>query len=246
MNIKLIEIKTFKQIVECVKLQNMIWGSSDLENVSPITLRVMTMNYPNTGLLIGIYYEEKMIGFAIYFITDIPNSLYGYILSILPEYSKKGFGFEFHKKLRGLCQSKKIYKIFWTFEPLEGANANLYINKLGAIGVKYKENYFRVKDNLNKGIPLDRLMLEWDIKSQRVINKMNTFKNYHYIPTQTNILMLRHRDNSCFEMAGKLKQKGIITSTLNISGIQEHGYIRIILRNEEDNDYFYQSCKELD
>lgn len=45
----------------------------------------------------------------------------------------------------------------------ESVNAYLNLHKLGGIATTYKENYYgTMDDGLNKGLPSDRLVIEWD------------------------------------------------------------------------------------
>jgi predicted GNAT superfamily acetyltransferase len=52
----------------------------------------------------------------------------------------------------------------WTFDPLEFRNARLNIHKLGATSNTYLEDlYGEMDDQLNRGLPTDRLLVEWDL-----------------------------------------------------------------------------------
>ena len=57
----------------------------------------------------------------------------------------------------------------WTFDPLEIKNAYLNIEKLGAIARRYNVNQYGVTSSpLQGGLPSDRLVAEWWMKSKRV------------------------------------------------------------------------------
>jgi predicted GNAT superfamily acetyltransferase len=63
--------------------------------------------------------------------------------------------------------------IEWTFDPLRAKNANLNINLLGAIVRRYEPNlYGGVESRLQQGLPSDRLIAEWWLKSPRVERAM--------------------------------------------------------------------------
>jgi len=72
--------------------------------------------------------------------------------------------------------------------------------------------------------------------------KLKTFK---YIPSLTNIFMLKNKLLSATELDKKLKQFGIVTSHLNITGIAQDDYLRITVRNEDDNLYFFKICSKI-
>jgi predicted GNAT superfamily acetyltransferase len=59
--------------------------------------------------------------------------------------------------------------IEWTFDPLEIKNAYLNIERLGAIARRYHVNqYGATSSPLQGGLPSDRLVAEWWLKSKRV------------------------------------------------------------------------------
>jgi histidinol-phosphate/aromatic aminotransferase/cobyric acid decarboxylase-like protein len=43
-----------------------------------------------------------------------------------------------------------------------------------------------------------------------------------------------------------LKQKGIYTSLLRITGIEKQNYLRVTIRSEEDNHFLVQKCHEIE
>ena len=57
----------------------------------------------------------------------------------------------------------------WTFDPLEIKNAYLNIERLGAIARRYNVNQYGITSSpLQGGLPTDRLVAEWWLKSKRV------------------------------------------------------------------------------
>src|SRR5262249_61627762 len=59
--------------------------------------------------------------------------------------------------------------IEWTFDPLEIKNAHLNIERLGAIARRYTINQYGISSSpLQGGLPTDRLIAEWWLKSKRV------------------------------------------------------------------------------
>ena len=65
--------------------------------------------------------------------------------------------------------------IEWTFDPLEIKNAYLNIEKLGAIARRYTVNQYGITSSpLQGGLPTDRLVAEWWLKSKRVESLLQT------------------------------------------------------------------------
>jgi predicted GNAT superfamily acetyltransferase len=62
----------------------------------------------------------------------------------------------------------------WTFDPLEIKNAYLNIERLGAIARRYHVNQYGITSSpLQGGLPSDRLVAEWWLKSKRVETLLN-------------------------------------------------------------------------
>lgn len=76
--------------------------------------------------------------------------------------------------------------------------------------------------------------------------KLDQLNTFFYIPSHTNVFMLRNSFLSADELDRQLKEKGIICSNLHISGLSEKNYLRVTVRSEEENDYFFRACKQLD
>ena len=61
-------------------------------------------------------------------------------------------------------------RIEWTFDPLETRNAQFNFNRLGAIARKLIVNFYGVTTSpLHRGLPTDRLLVEWELDSRRVV-----------------------------------------------------------------------------
>ena len=67
--------------------------------------------------------------------------------------------------------------IEWTFDPLEIKNAYLNIEKLGAIARRYNINQYGITSSpFQGGLPSDRLIAEWWLRSKRVETLLETGK----------------------------------------------------------------------
>jgi histidinol-phosphate aminotransferase len=84
------------------------------------------------------------------------------------------------------------------------------------------------------------------IRRDILFEKLSTLNSFRFIPSQTNIFMLRNCKLGAKELDNKLRKFGIITSQLNITGIASNTYLRITLRNELENEYLYNACKQID
>jgi predicted GNAT superfamily acetyltransferase len=74
--------------------------------------------------------------------------------------------------------ARGIELIEWTFDPLEIKNSYLNIERLGAIARRYTINQYGITSSpLQGGLPSDRLIAEWWLKSKRVETLLATGKN---------------------------------------------------------------------
>ena len=65
--------------------------------------------------------------------------------------------------------------IVWTYDPLLGKNASLNIEKLGGIVRHYaRDIYGTVNNPLQVGLSTDRFLLEWELMSDRVRERIRS------------------------------------------------------------------------
>jgi predicted GNAT superfamily acetyltransferase len=159
-------IEDLEDLNEVVTLQSDIW-SPDV--VSPLPQLVASIH--NGGIIIGAYIENKLIGFC-YGFPGFKNSnhyLVSHMTGVRPEYQNYGVGYELKLKQREWAIAFGYQKIVWTYDPLEVRNGFFNLCKLGAYSQSYLSSYYgEMQDKLNKGLPADRLFVEWDICTSRV------------------------------------------------------------------------------
>ncbi len=78
-----------------------------------------------------------------------------------------------------------------------------------------------------------------------LFKNLDTLQTFKYVPSYTNIFMLKNKLLPSYELEKRFKQYGIITSYLNITGVAQNNYLRITVRNEEDNMYLFNACKKI-
>jgi len=91
------------------------------------------------------------------------------MLAVRQDYRNGGLGrrIKLFQREQGLARGFDL--IEWTFDPLEIKNAYLNIEKLGAIARRYTINQYGFTTSpLQGGLPTDRLIAEWWLKSKRV------------------------------------------------------------------------------
>lgn len=158
----------------CVRLQQEVWGFSDLDLVP---LRMFSVASKIGGHVIGAYDGEDLVGFAL----AIPGSRNGYsylhshMLAVAESHRNLGLGRKIKLFQREDAIARGYELMEWTFDPLEIKNAYLNLTKLGAIARRYNINQYGITSSPLQGfLPTDRLVAEWWLKSKRVKTLLQT------------------------------------------------------------------------
>src|ERR1700751_2948155 len=161
----------------CVALQKEVWNFTDAELVP---LRMFVVAEKVGGQVMGAFEGKDMVGFAL----SVPGTrsghvyLHSHMLAVRKEHRNSGLGRRLKLLQREDALARGIELIEWTFDPLEIKNAYLNIEKLGAIARRYNINQYGITSSpLQGGLPSDRLIAEWWLKSKRVETLMATGKN---------------------------------------------------------------------
>src|SRR5262249_36006102 len=150
------------------------WNFSD-EDLIP--LRMFVVAEKIGGQVIGSFLNGELIGFAL----SIPGSrsghpyLHSHMLAVRETHRNSGLGRKMKLAQRDEAMARGIDLIEWTFDPLEVKNAYLNLEKLGAIARRYNVNQYGITSSpLQGGLPTDRLVAEWWLRSKRVDHLLRT------------------------------------------------------------------------
>jgi predicted GNAT superfamily acetyltransferase len=169
----------------CFALQKEVWRFSDADLV-PVRMFVVAAKIG--GQVIGAFIyrndqrnqegdgeerddKKELIGFALA-IPGMRNGhcyLHSHMLAVRQQYRNGGLGRRMKLYQREDALARGFELMEWTFDPLEVKNAYLNIEKLGAIARRYNVNQYGITSSpLQGGLPTDRLLAEWWMKSRRV------------------------------------------------------------------------------
>ena len=198
-----IEIRQLTEIDEfadAVRLQREIWGFEDVE-LLPQRLFVVASKIG--GQVLGAFAQAKMVAFCL----CIPGLkaggkfyLHSHMLGVLPPYRNTGLGRRMKLQQREYGLANGIDLIEWTFDPLEIKNAFFNIERLGTIVRRYVYNqYGTTSSHLHGGLPTDRLVAEWWIRTPRAeaLSQQHSFQRplaEARISVPSEIAELRERD----------------------------------------------------
>lgn len=152
----------------CVELQQRVWGYSPIDTVPD---QIFIVANKTGGHVLVAYERDEPVGFALAFaaIRDGLAYLHSHMVAVVEEFQNRGVGRMLKLAQREDAMARGIDLIEWTFDPLQLKNAHFNIARLGAIVRRYIPNlYGRTSSPLHAGLPTDRLVAEWWVRSQRV------------------------------------------------------------------------------
>lgn len=162
-------IRDIKSIEDCQAMQPVmaqVWGS---EFVVPYHLSFKIAKYG--GVVLGAFIGGQMAGFTLSFpmYQNFLHGLYLHMIGVLPEFQSHRVGMRLMIGLGKAAIARGHRMITWTYDPLESANARLYIGKLGAVCNEYMPNYYgMLTDQRNRGAETDRFQVQWWVSTPRV------------------------------------------------------------------------------
>ncbi len=157
-----------EELRACVDMQKEVWNFADLDMVP---LRLFVVAEKIGGQVIGAFQGNELVGFCM----SLPATragrayLHSHMLAVRESHRNLGLGRKLKLAQRedGLVRGFEL--IEWTFDPLEIKNAHLNLERLGAIARRYNLNQYGMSSSpLQGGLPTDRLIAEWWLKSNRV------------------------------------------------------------------------------
>jgi predicted GNAT superfamily acetyltransferase len=152
----------------CVALQKEVWNFADADLVP---LRLFVVADKVGGQVVGAFDQGTLVGFALS-VPGLRNGhcyLHSHMAAVRESHRNAGIGRKLKLFQRNDAIARGIDLIEWTFDPLEIKNAFFNIERLGAIAQRYTINQYGVTSSkLHGGLPTDRLIAEWWIRSKRV------------------------------------------------------------------------------
>ncbi len=177
MNNLLLSIETVSTIEACrvvERLQQEIWGCDSAEVVPDHML--LTFAKEGGQVLLAHTPQGLPVGFGFAFpgLTSTGHlKLASHQVGVLPQYQDSGLGYQIKLAQREEALARNINLITWTFDPIQGRNARFNLHKLGAVAnTHYRELYGQMRDELNQGLPTDRLRADWWLDSDRVRQRL--------------------------------------------------------------------------
>jgi predicted GNAT superfamily acetyltransferase len=166
-------LHTLDEFHRCVQIARQIWGDNDLDTEPYVTFVIA---HHTGGQVLGAFDGGTLVGFtkAVVGLHDKTPYLHSHMTGVLPAHRDRGVGRLLKLFQRDDALRRDIRLIEWTFDPLETKNAHFNLNRLGAISRRYIPNFYGITTSpLHRGLPTDRLLVEWHLDSPRVIAAIN-------------------------------------------------------------------------
>src|ERR1051325_7668737 len=181
--IQIQQIDSIAQMKALEKLQQDVWGWSDLDTTPLMDFIILK---ELGGTLIGGFDGERLVGFSFGFVGYDEGQIvfHSHMLAVHPSYRECGLGLRLKLAQRTAALERGFQHITWTFDPLQSTNAHLNVHKLGVVAKKYKVNFYGDESSsaLHRHIGTDRLWVDWFIESDRVKDRIQAkqYKSYNF------------------------------------------------------------------
>jgi chorismate synthase len=161
------QVTALEQLEQLVELQKIVWGMTERDCVPSHLFHSVTHG---GGVVIGAYLEDTIVGFTWGFPARPEEALlWSDMAGVLPQYQGRGIGFGLKQTQRQWAIERGFKRIGWTYDPMQRGNANFNLHRLGAMSKIYLVNFYgELGDEINAGLPSDRLEISWDLHSPRV------------------------------------------------------------------------------
>lgn len=162
------ELHTLADFQAVMRLQAAIWAMQPVMLVPTHMLHALTYG---GGCLIGAELDGEIIGFVLGFLArrDGQALLWSHMAGVLPAYQGQSIGRSLKFAQRDWALQAGYDTIAWTFDPLQSGNARFNLCKLRATAAVYHADFYGdMPDDINAGLPSDRLEIRWALNALRV------------------------------------------------------------------------------
>lgn len=156
---------------QCERLQRDVFGVTETDLASFATLVVISKT---GGEVLGAFDGERMVGYIQGFggYVDRRPRIVSDLMAVEPAY-RGGLGYTLKTLQAAVALEAGFPEIVWTVDPLRTANARLNFERLGARAGEYiRDLYGSFAPGLYGGLPSDRLVVSWDLESERVATRL--------------------------------------------------------------------------
>ena len=164
---RVVRLREVDELSGMIEVQRGAWGKNELEIVPVHLLRAVADELHPTGLVLGYYDEDVPVGYLLGLPTGDPKAALMHQVAVVPSHASKGIAHELMSEMGWTYREMGIERVSWTYDPLETANANLYLRKIGGIAERYLvDHYGRIDSTLYGDLATDRFYVTWYLKER--------------------------------------------------------------------------------
>jgi predicted GNAT superfamily acetyltransferase len=138
----------------------------------PVGKDALTALHRAGSPLLGAWDGDRMVGGSLGFVgVDAGGHVHvhSHMTGVLPELQHRRIGRDLKLAQRDWALARGIGTVTWTFDPLVARNAWFNLQGLGAVATEYLVDFYGpIDDAINGGEETDRLLVVWDLGSERV------------------------------------------------------------------------------
>lgn len=171
-DVEIRSLTTIDELRAVEDLQRAVWGMSERDIVPSHQLLAASRA---GGVVIGAFAARTLVGFCYGFIGVRDGELLfvSHMAGVMASHQRSGVGFLLKRAQREAAIERGVERMVWTYDPMASLNAHFNLHKLGSVAMRYYLNYYgEMEDNLNRGLPSDRLEVDWWLRDPRVVSLM--------------------------------------------------------------------------
>lgn len=166
--VEVVEISDLEALTGASRLFDELWGTGPGDSYLSPSLLVALSHAGNYAA--GAYAGGALVGAVMGFLgfdAGVPY-LHSHILGVGASHRGGNVGAALKQHQRAWALGHGLRKVTWTFDPLVRRNAFFNIQKLGAEASAYLVNFYgEMSDDINGSDESDRLLIAWDLTSDR-------------------------------------------------------------------------------
>jgi len=162
-------LNTLEEFRECERIQQEVWGTIGASG------EVLAVTQKYGGAVLGAFVGRELVGFLYAFLARRKGRLihWSHMMAVREGFRDIGLGLRMKLLHRRIALAQGIKSICWTYDPLQSRNAYFNIARLGASIEEYiVDCYGRFPSAIEKGLPSDRLVVDWRIASPAVARRL--------------------------------------------------------------------------
>lgn len=168
--VQIVDLHELDHLARATELFDTVWGRDPSAGTIVATEVLRAMEHAGCQVS-GAFAGDELVAATAAFVgwEDGDVHLHSHITGVLPDQQGQGIGWAMKQYQRWWALDRGIGHVRWTYDPLIRRNAVLNLVRLGARVVDYAEDLYGVmSDQRNRGLPTDRLVVDWDLRERRV------------------------------------------------------------------------------